>query len=365
MGERGGCLQAAAALDEGAGPVVIPVRACRKIDLVVLFPAPVDCRIVPFERLTAPCDLLLGVERVQHRADKHVVPEEIFAVVVPGVAVLLEIHEESPHEGVVIAGDLPGLAVDVREETVAELYCVDQGVIYRIPFLAEVVEFPVDVGAVTAHHRGEGAELHPPHVEFLELRVAGGRVEAAGAVGRREETAYVGVDIRIGGEGVVQAERHLCPEGVPGTASVAAPGVRPVALLAGEIGSGKYEHAFAVVDGPLAVIYTSDRHQRKGVAHAAVRAHRGELVHLRFGDVDLVRIGGVHPPRVYAHLVQAKEVLPVDVTGFLAVDVVAAHSARIIPPRRPLGQSALRPGLEVQKQAFLIQFLESLGLGTE
>ena len=80
---------------------------------------------------------------------------------------------------------------------------------------AEVVELAIDVSSVAAHHRGEGTELHPAHVEFLILRVACGRVVTLCVVGASEEATDVGIHVRVSGEGVVKTDRHLLAEAIP------------------------------------------------------------------------------------------------------------------------------------------------------
>ena len=62
---------------------------------------------------------------------------------------------------------------------------------------------------------------------------------------------------------------------------------------------------------------------------------------------------------------QTREVLPVDVTSFLAIDIVATHTAWVVTTWWPLWQTALRPGVEVKHQTLRLHFFESFGLRTE
>ena len=79
----------------------------------------------------------------------------------------------------------------------------------------------------------------------------------------------------------------------------------------------------------------------------------------------MVGVGRVHPPGVDTHLVQAGEVLPVDVARLLGVHVVATHTTHIIHAGRPEAESALRPGVERHEMSLLLQFLVGLGVGAE
>ena len=157
--------------------------------------------------------------------------KHILAVVVPSLLVSLEVHEEGTHEGVVVLGYLPRLAVDVRKKTVTEFHSIQQSVIYRLTLLAEIVEFTIDVSTMTAHHRGEGTKLHPTYKELLILRIASSRVVTLRTVRACKETTNVGIRVRIGSQGVVEAKRHLLAETVPRRTDITTPGVGTIALL--------------------------------------------------------------------------------------------------------------------------------------
>ena len=157
----------------------------------------------------------------------------------------------------------------------------------------------------------------------------------------------------------------MLAESVPRRADVTAPGVGTIALLTSEVGTGEDEDALAVIHGTLAVIHTTHRHQWEGVANTTIRTHCRRLVTLFLGQVHLVGVSGVHPPSVNTHLVQTREVVPIDVTSLLAIDVVATHAAGVVSAWRPLRESALRPSVEVEHETLGLHFLERLGLRTE
>ena len=81
--------------------------------------------------------------------------------------------------------------------------------------------------------------------------------------------------------------------------------------------------------------------------------------------VGVVRVRGVHPPGVNAHIVKAEEVVPVYVAGLRAVYVVAYYSGGVVPARRPGGEAAGGPGLEVKQQTFLLELAVRLCHGAE
>ena len=214
---------------------------------------------------------------------------------------------------------------------------------------------------MAAHHRTEGPVLQPAHVEFLEQGVRGaGGGGAPAVVVSREEAAAVGIEIGIAREGEAQAGRNLGAEHVPGGVHVPAPGVGARALLAG-IGRARKDHHAAGRDCFLVVIHPLDRHDREGVPDAAEGADAGLEVQVALLETVVVRLGGVHPPGIDAHLLEAHQVLPVDVPGLLRIRVVRLYARRVIHPRGPVGKARAGPGLEVEEQAFLVQLPVRLG----
>ena len=81
--------------------------------------------------------------------------------------------------------------------------------------------------------------------------------------------------------------------------------------------------------------------------------------------VEEIWVSGVHPPSVSPLVEQRFQVLPIDVAGLRRECVIHTHSRRIVHPWRPESQSALRPGLEVEKQAFLVELTVGFGLWSE
>ena len=102
-------------IQKGVSPIIVPLCTCGKINTESLFCLPINGRIgLTLEVLLVPSrhgvgldDFLLCVKRVNHRADQHVVSEEVLAVIVPCLLVFLEIHEEGTHERIVVCGHLP------------------------------------------------------------------------------------------------------------------------------------------------------------------------------------------------------------------------------------------------------------------
>ena len=79
----------------------------------------------------------------------------------------------------------------------------------------------------------------------------------------------------------------------------------------------------------------------------------------------MVGVGGVHPPRVDAHGVEALQVLPVDVARLGGKGVIHPDAAGIVHAWRPHGESALRPCLEGHEVALTVHLCISLGPGSE
>ena len=251
--------------------------------------------------------------------------------------------------------------VDVREQRVAQPDRGRDRVIDRLAGGAEFPDLAARALAVAAHHRAEGAVLQPAHVELLEERVAraGGQLAAA-VVAVREEAAAVGVEVRVARQGESQPGGDLRAQRLPRGVDVAAPGVRTRALLASP-GRAREDHHAAVGHLLLVVRHALHRHEREGVAHLAEGADPRVDVQVTLLEINMIRLGGVHPPGVDAHVLQAEEVLPVDVASLRGERVVRTNARRVVEPRRPVGQAGLRPGLEVEEQALRGQLAVCLG----
>ena len=68
---------------------------------------------------------------------------------------------------------------------------------------------------MTAEDGTEEAVLHPTDIEFLILGVLRGGTAALGVVGAAEETADVGIEVRITCQGVAQSSGHLLAQHIP------------------------------------------------------------------------------------------------------------------------------------------------------
>ncbi len=80
----------------------------------------------------------------------------------------------------------------------------------------------------------------------------------------------------------------------------------------------------------------------------------------------MVGLGGVHPPSVHTEVIEAAQVLPVDVACLGAVGVVDAHSRGVVHAGRPLlGYAGFGPCAEVEEQAFFVKVAVGLCLRAE
>ena len=179
---------------------------------------------------------------------------------------------------------------------------------------------------MAAHHGIEQAELQPPDVKFLEqriLRTGGGGPWLIVSTG--EESAYIGVEIRIAGKGESEPGTDLMAEIVPSGLDVAAPGIGASALLSGICRTRKH-HRTPAGHGQLLGGHALHGHQRIGVQNTAVGAHSGHLLQVGVLIVEVVRFGRVHPPAVYAHSLQPEEIVPVDIARLGAESIVREDS---------------------------------------
>ena len=81
--------------------------------------------------------------------------------------------------------------------------------------------------------------------------------------------------------------------------------------------------------------------------------------------IKAVGVGRVHPPGIGIGIEQTGEMAPIDFTGLGAEGIIDADARRIVHPRWPGRQSALRPCLEVIEQPQGVELPVLLGLGTE
>ena len=168
--------------------------------------------------------------------------------------------------------------------------------------------------------------MQPTHVKFLEQRVlgAGGTLPRL-VVATREEASYVGVEIGITSQGEAQAGGNLVTEVVPCGLHVTAPGVRAGALLPGIRRAGEH-HRTAVRYSQLFLRHTFYGEQRVRIQDAAVRPHTRHLFQIAVLVVEVIRLSGVHPPAVYAHLLKTEKVVPVNVARFGAESVIRQYA---------------------------------------
>src|SRR5574344_2619302 len=96
---------------------------------------------------------------------------------------------------------------------------------------------------MATEHRTEQTVLHPTHIEFLELRVLGSRACTLRIVRTTEDTADVGIEVRIARQRETESCRHLLAQHVPRGVHVTAPHVRSVVLLTGITASRHDEDA--------------------------------------------------------------------------------------------------------------------------
>ena len=297
---------------------------------------------VPTREGVGAHNLLLGVHRLGHGHHQQFASEHKLRIHIPHVLVGGEVHDEGAHEAVVVLRHLPRRTIYIRNKTIAKTHGIDQGFKDGLAGLAVVVKLTIDVGTVAAHHRTAGSKLHPADIQFLILRVACSGVVAERAVGTCEETADVGVHLRVTRERVVQAEGNLLAQVLPAGTDVAAPRVGACTLLTCKIAAGEDEHALVLVHGALVVIDALHGGQRESVAHGTVGAalvvgRRDHLVEVALLVRVVVGIRGVHPPGIDAHLMQPREVFPIDVAGLGGVGGIDADTAGIVHARRPEG----------------------------
>ena len=89
-------------------------------------------------------------------------------------------------------------------------------------------------------------------------------------------------------------------------------------------------------------------HEWEGVLHREPRAVVGLVVVGLLGFVEVVGLGGVGPPGIEAHVVEVREVLPVDVACLGIEGIVGQHAL------------LARPRVEGQQGAYLLQFAVGL-----
>ena len=81
------------------GVVVVPFGALGKVYVVALLGGPVYGGVL---LASGALNLLFGIERVKHRTYEKVAAIHEFTLVVPCLLVVLEVHEERAHEGIVV-----------------------------------------------------------------------------------------------------------------------------------------------------------------------------------------------------------------------------------------------------------------------
>ena len=142
------------------------------------------------------------------------------------------------------------------------------------------------------------------------------------------ESADVGVEIRIAREAEAESGRNLLPEHLPLRIDVTRPCVRACALEAGEAAARHDRHAAASVRlvCALVVVDSADGHEREEVAHTAVAAEESRRVEALLRVRPVVRLGGVHPPRVDSAVNETAHVLPVEVARGGVERVVDNHA---------------------------------------
>ena len=318
----------------------------RQIDLHVLrgFGHVGHCREALLGRLVE-----VGVERVGHRHHQQVPAEHVFVIHPDGFLVFREIHHEGAHDAAAFLCHRAAKAIDVRQETVAQLDELLLHVESPITRFAELVNFRLHGGgAVVAHDGHEAAPLHPAHLQFLH-----GHVLPVVVVFPSEEAADVRVPVGDAAERVVQSARDLAAHHVPLRHHVAAPAERAVALLAEVRRTGHEEQPLAVRHGALVLIHAHVAHEGEGVVYAAEGAVCRGQAEVGLGHVEAVRFGGIGPPSIDAQVVEVFQVTPVEVAG-LGVERVVGMYAPVA-----------RPAFERQEGAHGFQFLVLVGPGAE
>ena len=256
--------------------------------------------------------------------------------------------------------------IDIWQQAVTQFYSLYQSIVHGLSGLTVVKDFTGDLRSVAAHHGAEGSVLHPTYIKLLIERIpCGASILGALIVTVGKEAAYVTVEVGVTGKRKVQTCGDLSLKALPVGLHVTGPCVGAVTLLAGKSRTGQYEHAFIIIQCPLIVINTAYCQQRIGVTHVAERTHGGRQIQIRISEAQMVGLGRVHPPAVNVQLMQTLQMVPVYVTRLLAVRVIRTYARRVVHPWRPVGQSALRPGLEIEQQTLGLQFAILFGHGAE
>ena len=218
---------------------------------------------------------------------------------------------------------------------------------------------------MATHHRHESPKLHPADIELLELRISCGGVRPFRVVRAGEEATDVTVDIRIGCERIVQADGHLLTEAVPRGADIPTPCLCTSTLLSGKVASRENISSLLLVHCFLVVIYPLHGLEREEVSDASEGPHCRALVEVALLEAGVIGIRGVHPPCVDAHIVESLEVVPIDVSSLVVIDIVYAYSTGIVHTRWPERESALWPSLKAEQHVLLLHLAESFCMGSE
>ena len=99
--------------------------------------------------------------------------------------------------------------------------------------------------------------------------------------------------------------------------------------------------------------------ERIKIADAAERALRGHEVEIGVLDVVVVRLGGVHPPGIRTIVQKFFGIAPVEFASLPAGWIIGASSAGTADG------GVVRPGVDVEEEAFFLHHFELLGLLSE
>ena len=137
-------------------------------------------------------------------------------------------------------------------------------------------------------------------------------------------------------------------------------------LLTGKRRARHDEHTLAPVVLALSLIDAAYGLQWEGVALRAPCAAIHLVLVVALTRVEEIWVGRVHPPGIGAVVVEAFQMFPVDGAGFGAESVVDLDARGILHHWGPdVGDAALRPRLDGQQQALLVELTELLCLRTE
>ena len=223
---------------------------------------------------------------------------------------------------------------------------------------------------MTTENRTEESVLHPANIKLLELRIAWSRTSTTVIVSTTEEAADICIEVGITRQGKAQSGRNLLAQHIPRRIDITTPHIGAVMLLTGKGGAGHDKHALlAGISGGIALrlIHATDSFQREGIAQGTpCTTFLTSLMGICCRrTVEAVGVGRIHPPCICTIIMECLQVLPVDSSCLRRESVIHFHTRGIILTWRPESESTLRPCLKVKKQILFLEFLISLGHGTE